>query len=417
MLVTNTLLFCILSLVSASRPLPGPKAWEPLKKLLDGWLFTDDFAISVGVARAGLHQELFVYEHGGLTMDSYVGTLSTSKWPMAMALAGAVDDGTIPSLDVLVSKYVPWWTKNETDRRSRVTLRHLLSFTSGFGSDQEGQEAAAAVKCLSNHSYPDFDGCARIVYDAIGGPGGRNMTGEPGTVFCYNSYQLQLAAAMVIRASGLQIQQLLDKYLFKAYNMANTFCNGTNPELAVCMITTGRDYANFLSGVLGHQPLSKAMIEESEKDYTTFASSQYSLYGDYGFGHYLYCFDSISGRTKACEKGKVHACPGGFGFFPLIDRRLDYYMELVAFEHTNVTYPRSGIPEYLVQLVKPVVDAIMRGEDVTYTSGHATPEFMGLTLADVNYVSLCYMYPKYCGGGSAAEKSFAATAGTFPTIL
>jgi CubicO group peptidase (beta-lactamase class C family) len=318
---------------------------------------------------------------------------------MAVALAGAVKDGSVSSLDDLANKYVPWWTKNKSDPRSRVTLRHLLSFTSGFGNDEEGQEAPATVHCINNASLTDFDGCARAVYDGIGGAGGVNMTGEPGTVFCYNSYQLQLAGAIVTRATGLKIQQVIDKYLLKPYNMSSTFCSGSNPQLAVCMITTGRDYANFLSNLLRYEALGKELGLETERDYTPFMASYPTLYGDYGFGHYLYCFDSVVGRSKACIDARVHADPGGFGFFPLIDRRYDYYMELVAFEHTTVTYPRSGIPEYLMQAMKPIVDAIMRGEGVASTAGHATPEFMGLTLADVNYISLCYLYPSYCGAG------------------
>jgi CubicO group peptidase (beta-lactamase class C family) len=45
---------------------------------------------------------------------------------------GLVHDGTIPSLDEPVAKYVAWWP--QTGAKSRVTLAHLLSFTSGFGT-------------------------------------------------------------------------------------------------------------------------------------------------------------------------------------------------------------------------------------------------------------------------------------------
>merc|ERR1712151_1454392 len=104
------------------------------------------------------------------------------------------------------------------------------------------------------------------------------------------------------------------------------------------------DYANFLSGVLGYEGLGKELGLEAEKDYTPFLASSYSLYGDYGFGHYLYCFDSVKGRTEECVKAKVHADPGGYGFFPLIDRRYDYYMELVAYEHTEKNLSAQWYP-------------------------------------------------------------------------
>ena len=32
----------------------------------------------------------------------------------------------------------------------------------------------------------------------------------------------------------------------------------------------------------------------------------YTLYGDYGFGHFLMCFDSVDGFTDACREAKSH---------------------------------------------------------------------------------------------------------------
>ena len=40
-------------------------------------------------------------------------------------------DGTL-SYDDLASKHLKWWATDPRDSRSRVTLRHLLTFTSGF---------------------------------------------------------------------------------------------------------------------------------------------------------------------------------------------------------------------------------------------------------------------------------------------
>lgn len=36
------------------------------------------------------------------------------------------------SLDVPVNRYIPYWSRDPADMRSRVTLRSLLSFTSGY---------------------------------------------------------------------------------------------------------------------------------------------------------------------------------------------------------------------------------------------------------------------------------------------
>ena len=59
---------------------------------------------------------------------------SLSKWPAAVMVSGLVANGTL-SFDDLASKHLPWWTTDASDSRSRVTLRHLLSFTSGWTAD------------------------------------------------------------------------------------------------------------------------------------------------------------------------------------------------------------------------------------------------------------------------------------------
>ena len=67
----------------------------------------------------------------------------------------------------------------------------------------------------------------------------------------------------------------------------------------------------------------------------------------------------------------------------------------MAYE-TGVHYPRSGIPEYLRQVLKPLVDAVLAGRNVSGSAGHHEPAFTGLTLADVNYIALCYAHPARC---------------------
>ena len=92
-----------LIVLAISAPLAPPKdKWTPLRTLLDGWLFTKNYAVNVGTVDGSE----FVYTHGNMTMDTPVGTLSTSKWPSAMMMAGLVNDGTIESLDDKASKYL-----------------------------------------------------------------------------------------------------------------------------------------------------------------------------------------------------------------------------------------------------------------------------------------------------------------------
>lgn len=395
---------------------PTTSKWDTLESLLSQWAFTDDFVVTVGVmGKDGAVTREYVHEHGKMTLDSPVGTGSTSKWPMAMMLTGAVADGSISSLSDPVSKYLDWWTTDPADNRSYVELKHLLSFTSGFGGGHPGDDVEASrsgarkalrkedgrlgdepVPCIDD-STADFAACGRSIYEIMGGPGGRNMSGRPGTVYAYNSYHLQLAGAVVCAATNLTIQEVMHKYAWGPYKMSSSYCNGTNPVLAGCVVTTPGDYDRFLSAQLGRTVLPKALVDASEFDYTPFLSNDYTLYGNYGFGHFLNCFDSVHGFTKECKEAQVHADPGAFGYYPLLDRRYGYYMQVAAFEIGNITYGRSGIPEYLAQLIKPVTDAIVTGDAYApFEAQHSTPGWQKLAFIDINYIAQCYLHPFSC---------------------
>jgi len=383
-------LLSLAALTTAATNETSQRGWAALRTQLDAWPFTDAFAVAVGDERGNV----FTYERGGLTLTSPVGTASTSKWPIAMGWLGIVADNSVKSLDEPVSNYIQWWTTDKRDPRSRVTLRHLLSFTSGFGDGAPGVAAAEGSTCMDAPSaHITYDECAKELYETS------KQTGEPGTVYSYNSIHLQLAGAVALHATGLtDIQTALSRYLFEPYGMANTTCatpSETVPQVAVCLETTGADYERFLARTLSHSVLPAALVRESEKDATPFLANDYTLYGDYAFGHFLECFDSVEGFTDACKTAKIHADPGAYGFYPLIDRQKGYYLEIVAYEASRKTYPRSGIPEYLRLLVKPLVDAAIAGDRGDAFSHHE-PAQAGLTLADINYVAGCYLHPSGC---------------------
>ena len=107
MWATNTLLPLVLLSAGMASHQGRADRWEPLRKQLKAWKFTDNFAVSVGTKGGNL----FAFSKGNFSMETKVETASTSKWPIAMMLLALVDDGTIGSLDVKASKFFPWWTR------------------------------------------------------------------------------------------------------------------------------------------------------------------------------------------------------------------------------------------------------------------------------------------------------------------
>jgi hypothetical protein len=120
--------------------------------------------------------------------------------------------------------------------------------------------------------------------------------------------------------------------------------------------------------------------------------------GAYGFGHFLECFDSFDGFTEKCRAARCHMDPGAFGFIPVLDRKHEYYVQVVAAEVAPWgSYPLSGIPEYLAVAIKPHVDAILSARPPPAEAHyHYNPEFMSLGVADVNYCLDCRLHPENC---------------------
>lgn len=124
--------------------------------------------------------------------------------------------------------FFPWWTRDSSDPRSRVQLKHLLSFTSGYYQLTYG----ASVPCFRNASM-DYLACVRELYETV------ELRWEPGTVWDYSSLHLKIAGGMAVAASGRSIRELLEETLAEL-GMTNSYYDmGQNPELAGSLWTTG----------------------------------------------------------------------------------------------------------------------------------------------------------------------------------
>ena len=164
-------------------------------------------------------------------------------------------NGTL-AFDDLASKHLPWWTTDAaSDWRSRVTLRHLLSFTSGWTADP-----AFVPKCST---YLD---CAEKLYHAA--QKGKHHS-EPGTTWSYLSIHLQLAGAVAVAASGRDIQSLFAAHLYAPFNMTRTDWSGgaAVPQMATGITTVGADFEHLLTGLLSYSGLPKAVQDGMEVDY------------------------------------------------------------------------------------------------------------------------------------------------------
>lgn len=130
--------------------------WAAVRASLESWSalqFDTAFSVNVGDASG----PLFSWNTPGFSVDNTrMQGASLSKWPSSVMISGLVADGTL-SYDDLASKHLKYWATDPADPRSAVTLRHLLSFTSGFLDD-------ADVPC-ANENF-GFERCAEKLVSA-----------------------------------------------------------------------------------------------------------------------------------------------------------------------------------------------------------------------------------------------------------
>jgi len=366
---------------SGGRLSEGGDEWQILRDGIDAWAALNldvDFSVNVG----NKDGTLFTYTKGNTDMNTRLRGASLSKWPAAMTISGLVKEGIL-SYDDKVSKHLPWWTTDPQDMRSAITLRDLLSFQSGYMAD-------SSVDC-SHDADADYLSCVKSLYETA------KHSKKPGTAFAYLSIHLQFAGAVAVAASGLDPDELFEKYLYKLIGSnSTTWTPPKNPSFATGITTTGNDFEKLLQKVLTYDDsfLSKGILEEMEKDWGARASpSGDGWFGHYAMGHWFDCMGYAAGQlqggsaplTKLCLDENIPAGPGAYGYFPLVDRARGYYFQIVLAEDSQC---RSEIPEYLRIIAKPVVDAIVQKMPVD--DEHLLASSGGLLLRDLvdmyNYV-------------------------------
>lgn len=144
---------------------------------------------------------LVLVKDGGVVGEWYFGgatrrteTMSATKPIAALAIGFLVADGTIESVDKPISYLFPQWAKAQ-GLDSRVTLRHVLTHTSGLKAQR---------------SVIDFIWRDDFVKAAVDSP----VITEPGTVSFYNNKAVNLLSGVVRAVSGKPLDALLDERLF-----------------------------------------------------------------------------------------------------------------------------------------------------------------------------------------------------------
>ncbi|WP_226951459.1 serine hydrolase domain-containing protein [Rhizobium terrae] len=163
---------------------------------------------------------LLVWQDGALILDAYWAPYaperphmmhSVTKSFTAMAVGLAVADGLL-SVDDAVLKFFPDHTGPIDENLRAMTVRHLLTMTSGHGRGISGgswrRVRTSWVKDFLLQPTPH----------------------EPGSVFVYDSAASYMLSAIVQRATGRMIRDYLDERIFRPMGMSRTMTWDTGPD-------------------------------------------------------------------------------------------------------------------------------------------------------------------------------------------
>ena len=363
--MANPLLILILLILSLGFPLAadaldgGPQPAAPRPPLSEAWAPVDQQmhrSLVAGAAAPVSGMGLAVYDaddhllfeqmYGDFAPDRLVAIASASKWVSGLVLFDviATSNGAL-TLDSTTGQILHW-----TGPSAAITLRHLMSFTSGL----ESEAACTADPTLT------LAACVDII-------AGRDTTAAPGVRFDYGSTHLQVAGRMAEVVTGSSWNALFRERVARPlglpqevayYTWPKQARGTTNPLIAGGMRASMRDYAKILS-LIFHRGHGAGLTLGADALFAAQAREPFAVVigksPAVALGlPYHYGLTAWLETTTPRIGSDILSSAGAFGFVPWIDRHAGYYAVL-GMEMPAGT--RFSLP--LEQTLQPLIRAAL----------------------------------------------------------
>jgi D-alanyl-D-alanine-carboxypeptidase/D-alanyl-D-alanine-endopeptidase len=342
-------LLCLYACGGGSGDDPDPPATDPFHEVAQAAQAAYDAErIPMGVAvYDSSGTKVFERMYGGFSPDRRVAIASASKLVSGATIFRLIDAGYL-SLDSTTAELLGWQGEKGT-----ITLRHLLSFTSGLKPEHV---------CTYQPEITLAE-CVNAIYQ-------EDMPGAPGSRFDYGSTHLHVAGLMAEVAVGRPWHEIFDQQIRVPLGLPAEFTyysrprqadgmQPANPLLAGGMRASMNDYERLLRFVFhkgswqGVQLLSPAIFDtQTIAPYPSAAIATTPAFIDvrYGLTAWLECSTPATG----CP---VISSPGAFGFTPWIDRATGYYA-IIGMEIDDYLWePGAGVR--LQRTLKPLIEEAM----------------------------------------------------------
>ncbi|MBT6434597.1 MAG: beta-lactamase family protein [Deltaproteobacteria bacterium] len=295
---------------------------DPWQRVRDRISFSTIQSLSFAVGTAD--GVVFTHHKGESTATTAYSSASAIKWVTAAVILRLVEEGLL-GLDNHPQDYLAWWTDDPEDERSRVTVRQLLSFTSGLSGTPFGDNTP---RCLEDESTT-IALCAQQIYESA-------FSYVPGEAYFYGPSHMQVLAAIAEAASGESWADLYSSRVAEPVGMINTEYNWPsteNPRISGGAQTTMQDFQRFAESMLtnAYWPTtwSEMLIDHTASPGVTFEYSPMtngSRGWHYGLGVWLECLNPQWDET--CERVDVISASGLFGFHLWLDLARGHYAVL-----------------------------------------------------------------------------------------
>lgn len=211
----------------------------------------------------------------GQTLNQKHDLRSTTKSIRSILLGIAIDKGYIDNVNDPISKYLknPIPNKNIDKRKNKITIKHLLTMSSGLDcNDWDKKSKGQEDKVSKKKDWLQY---------TLNLP----MINEPGTVSNYCSMGAILIAEIISQASGMTINKFTEQHLFNPLKIKNVNWGHTSKKKIIPsgkrLYMTSRDMAKIGQLILNsgswndEQVVSKKWIEESTTQKTKITGIDY----------------------------------------------------------------------------------------------------------------------------------------------
>ena len=231
-----------------------------------------------------IKDDRLIYENyfNGYDRDSINTSFSVAKSFVSALVGIAIDEGLIDSIDDSITKYIPE-LEDKDSRYSAITIKHLLSMSSGLRYLEEGTP-------FSDDSKTYYDPNLRsVALSAV-------IEEDPGKTFHYNNYNYLLLGIILERATGMPVAKYMEERLWKPLGMEAPASWSLDSEVsgfekmesginarAIDFAKFGRLYLNNGANWNGEQVISEKWVKTS-----TSANSTTDPSIEYQYGWWIY---------------------------------------------------------------------------------------------------------------------------------